>query len=231
MLRTSCRHLCGVIPQWRRAPLVSVGAGKLRARPRRGAHAPHPIPHRQQERTGGRAWEVGTPRSWGRATPFSLSFLPGCCRSPWEATLLGLGLHRGRRASCSAGHRADPLKMGNSAEDVAGTSHTRAPSVRLGSPGGAARPRERSSSSGGQSRVLRGSGTVSSPRRPPQPGEPRRHPPRKGTPREPRVPAPGRPRAGATCGVSGSPFRRTRHRQTRKSMARRGPDECWEPGV
>ena len=231
MLSASCRDLCGVIPRWRRAPLVSVGAGKPRARPRRGAHAPHPTPHRQQERTGGRVWEVGTPRSGGRATPFPLSFLPGCGRSPWEVTLLGLGLHGGRRASCSASHSADHLKMGNSAEDVAGTSHTRAPSVRLGSPGGAARP---------LGALLVGWGVKLCSQRlrdhfqPPAAAAAGRAPP----PRTQERRNEGALRAGArqTRGrghVRGErlALQENAHRQTRKSTARRSPDERWEPGM
>lgn len=42
---------------------------------------------------------------------------------------------------------------------------------------------------------------------------------------------PGRPGARATCRVKGSPFRRARHRQTRKSTAPRNHDEGWDPGT
>lgn len=168
--------------------MVSVRAGKLRAGPRRGAHAPHPIPHGQQERTGGLVWEVGTPRSWERSHPFpagpfcldAAGVLERCPFWAWGSTEDG-GL--------PAGHRADPLKMESSAADVARTSHTKAPSVLLESPGGGCpAPGSAPGRVGGEAGLSEAPGPVSSPPRPPQPGEPRPHPPRKGTPRGPRVP-------------------------------------------
>lgn len=166
--------------------MVSVRAGKQRAGPRRGAHAPHPIPHRQQERTGvwsGRWGPCGPGRG---ATPFPLVLSAWMLQESLRGDPSGSGAPRRTVVFLLCWPQGRPSEDG---ELGCGRGQDKPHQSALGSPRkprrGLPRPRERSWSGRGCSQRLRPrfqpSASSAAGRAPP-------HPPRKGAPREPRVP-------------------------------------------